>query len=123
MTGGLFLFPLLQREPPKALRVGQIARSAGRRTSLEAIGRSEIPYTDPLGRNRAPQGPRSGATASADGLRAIRNRGRSGGGGGARGRTQQLRAFPAGMESRDPTPQRERQRQRSSDWIRRTRGR
>ena len=41
-----------------------------------------------------------------DGVQATRNRGRSGGSGRrARERTQQLRAFPAGMKSLDPTLQ------------------
>ena len=48
--------------------------------------------------------PRTGAISGADGLRAIRNRGRSGGTSRrARARTQWPQAFPAGMKSLDPT--------------------
>ena len=48
--------------------------------------------------------PRSGAISGADGLRAIRNRGRFGGSGRRpRGRSQAPRAVPAGMKSLDPS--------------------
>ena len=64
---------------------------------------------------------RSGLISLADGLRATRNRGRSGGSGRrARGWSQARRVFPAGMKRSVPTPQRERQQRPSSralSWM------
>ena len=66
--------------------------SDGPRTVRNRLSRSSRPKP-------VPSEPRSAPIAAADGLRAIRNRGRSGGSGRrARGWSQARRAFPAGMK-------------------------
>ena len=80
-----------------------IASSAGRHQDVSGDPRtppddrkSPVPILRP---KRVPSEPQRAPISLADGLRAIRNRGRSGGSGRrARGWSQARRAFPAGMK-------------------------
>ena len=95
--------------PGERFRVidGRPRRERGQRLAQNAPWRPgdgrKPPSPSSSSRKRAPESPVRATISRANGRRATRNRGRSGGiGRRARGRRQARRAFPAGMESLDP---------------------